>query len=101
MSEPLEQELTALENALLGLRPLPAGFNRDGLLFAAGQRSVGRRGGPWPWAAGLMTSVAAALAVLLFFRPAPVAPERVVYVPVHEVAPPRLVEDRQPLPEPP
>ena len=62
MSSFEEQELKKLENALAALTPRPAHFDRDGLLFEAGRRSV--RPNPLWWYSTLgMSSVAG----LLFF----------------------------------
>jgi hypothetical protein len=78
MSQPRnDPSLSAVERALAGLAPSAGALNRDALMFAAGRASA-PRGWGWPCAAGA-TLAAAALAVLLFFRP---APEPVVrYVP--------------------
>ncbi|HKI38206.1 MAG TPA: hypothetical protein VKA46_40505 [Gemmataceae bacterium] len=88
MSEPThDPDLTAVERALAAMAPSAGAFDRDALMFAAGQRSA-RRGWGWPCAAGGSTLAALALGALLLFRPAPQPAERVVFVP----GPPQRVE---------
>ncbi len=88
MSEhPRDPALTGLEAALAGLAPAPPSFDRDRLLFRAGQESAPRRGRLWPWATGVLAAVAAGLAAVLVLRPEPKPVERIVYV-TKEEAPP-------------
>jgi hypothetical protein len=78
MSEPThDPELTALERALAGLAPSAGQFNRDALMFAAGQRSV-RRGWGWPSVAAGSALAAAVLGAVVLLRPPPEPRERVV-----------------------
>jgi hypothetical protein len=80
-SERLRDEgLAALEAALAGLAPAPPAFDRDRLLFRAGQESAPGRSRLWPWATGVLAAVAAGLGALLVLRPEPKSVERVVYV---------------------
>jgi hypothetical protein len=92
-----EQELKRLEDALSGLTPRPAQFDRDGLIFEAGRRSV-RPNPLWFWSTVVMTSLAGLFGFLLVLhlrtpasapvhfmdskRPAPMA------APMHAVPPP-------------
>jgi hypothetical protein len=80
MSEPArDPEVSALEAALAGLPPAPAGLDRDRLMFRAGLAASRRPGWLWPGAAGVLGLATATLAVLLALRPEPVVVERVVY----------------------
>jgi hypothetical protein len=94
---PHEPDLSAVERALAGLAPSAGAFNRDALLFAAGRQSV-RRGWGWPCAAAASTLAAAALAALLFFRPAPAEVVRYVPTPVppHDSEPAPQATDEPP-----
>ncbi len=87
MPEPLEPRLNEVATALAALAPRPPALDRDRLLFHAGRASAPR---PWFWrltTAG-STALAAVLAALLLFRPAPAPVERIVYIRV-EPAPPK------------
>lgn len=88
-----EQDLNELERALGGLRPARAGFDRDRVMFQAGQASAPRRL-LWPATAGLMTAVAASLGLFLGLRADPEPVERIVYVD-------RTVFEKAPAPLPP
>jgi hypothetical protein len=90
---PDEKDISELERALGGLRPARAGFDRDRLMFQAGQASAPRRL-LWPAAAGLMTAVAVSLGLFMVLRPAAEPVIEVVYVKHPVVAP-------QPAPAPP
>jgi hypothetical protein len=86
--EKRSNELTPFEAALAGLAPRVEGFDRERLIFLAGQASVlgdraagaspdweragGMRARRWAWPAAFsaMTAVAAALLVMLCTRPA-------------------------------
>jgi hypothetical protein len=81
-----ERILRELEAALGSLRPLAAEINRDQLMFRAGQRSQPRRWF-WPLATTLMTAATIVLALVLAAQPGAQPAERVVYVPVKQVAP--------------
>lgn len=85
--------LSAFEAALAALRPRNDEFNRDCLIFLAGQasaqseedgrvrsRGTGHHGWPWPAAFVAMTTIAASLLVTLAVRP-PRVVERIVEVP--------------------
>ena len=88
MSEDIHDEgLAGLEAALAKLAPRSPAFDRDRLLFRAGQESARRPSRLWPWATGLLGAVAAGLAALLVLRPDPQPIERVVHVPVKQEAP--------------
>jgi hypothetical protein len=70
MSEPAhDPEITALEAALAGLKPLPDRIARDELMFRAGQASVPRRGKLWPGVALALGVLVAALGGTLLLRP--------------------------------
>jgi hypothetical protein len=87
-----DPELTELERALAGLTPAPGQFDRDRLMFRAGQASAPRRGWVWPSATAAFAVLAAVLGVALVNRPTPATIERTVYVevpaPMPPVAPP-------------
>jgi hypothetical protein len=74
-----DPELTELENALATLRPVPAAFDRDRLMFRAGLAAGRRRRWLWPWAAVALALLATGLAMALVIRPNPQVVERVVY----------------------
>jgi hypothetical protein len=98
-----EKDLSELERALGGLEPSRADFDRDRVMFQAGQASA-PRWLLWPAAAGLMTAVAASLGLFLVLRPAaePVVQvvyrERPIVAPQPAPAPPESPEP-QPAPE--
>jgi hypothetical protein len=107
MSEPEErfQPLTPLEEALASIRPHVAGFDRERLLFLAGQASVQptpRHGWAWPAACCTMTAVAAALCVALLIRPEanlggraePFQMAQPSHTPVQPVEPPAMADQR-------
>jgi hypothetical protein len=84
------RDLTPLESALASLMPATVRVDRDRLMYQAGQASaqaeattagVQPRAWLWPTAAAGMSTVAAALFVLLVVRPQPAVVERIVYVP--------------------
>src|SRR5712691_4085152 len=66
-----DPENRPLEEALKSLQPLAGAFDRDRLMYRAGQASAPRRGWTWP-----------ALAFALVLQPVPQPVERVVYVEV-------------------
>lgn len=72
-----ERELTALESALCEMRPKQATIDRDVLMYCAGRASA--RSWPWRAATLLSTTVALALSIALWNRPA--APTRYVAIP--------------------
>ena len=76
------QDLTATEAALAALAPAPAALDRDRLMFQAGRAA--RPVAPWSWpaATGVLTAVAAALALVMITRPPVVTETIVVRVPV-------------------
>src|ERR1700681_727736 len=77
---PDEKDLSELEQTLAGLRPAPAGFDRDQVMFQAGRAAAhARRGLLWPATAGLMSAVAACLGLFLVLRSDPEPLVRVVY----------------------
>jgi hypothetical protein len=96
-----EKDIGELERALGGLQPVRAAFDRDRLMFQAGQASAPRRL-LWPAAAGLMTAVAASLGLFMVLRPAAEEVVQVVYIDreitVPQPAPPKSPEP-QPAPE--
>jgi hypothetical protein len=108
-------EMNALEASLGKLSPSPAALDRDQLMFQAGRASARLRW-LWPAVAGTASLTAAALALVLVFRPVPVSvvEQRVVVirqqappaVPAHPETPPEPwvetsapVEDEPPLPQ--
>lgn len=84
---PAEREL---ETALAALKPAAVSSSRAELLFRAGQRSGARR--LWIWR-GATLAAAAAIALVIFVRLAPTAPQRIVYVDRD-----RIVEKREIVP---
>ena len=93
MSQRFEAELAALA-------PRAARFDRDRLMFQAGQASLSAAPGnqparrwAWPAAFSGMTALAASLLLVLVTRPAPPVVERIVRVPVEM---PRQPDQREP-----
>jgi hypothetical protein len=80
----MSDEPRAVEQALMALKPLPAAFDRDRLMFQAGQRAASRRAWPWQAATAALAMVAAATGSALLVRPGPVTVERerIVYIEV-------------------
>ncbi len=104
MSELPEQELTKLEASLAALRPQAGGFNRDRLLFCAGQASVSRRGWGWPAATTCLALATISLALTLWLQPVPEPSVRIVYLPAPPAeapAPPRPGPEDEASPAPP
>jgi hypothetical protein len=91
-------DITALEAALAQLAPNPERFNRDRVMFQAGQQSLARNRNGWRWATAVMTLVAVTLGVTHLGRPAPPTEVRIVYVPAPAEAPvvPANTEDDPP-----
>jgi hypothetical protein len=77
-----ERELTELEQALRSLRPLPAGLDRDELMFRAGQAARGRRPGLRLASRFLLALVAALVGGSIAWLVRPRVSERVVRVAV-------------------
>src|SRR5438128_4151956 len=75
-------ELTPFEQTLAALQPLPGAFDRDRLMFEAGQVSVPRRGWAWPGATAALLLLSAALGGALLLQASPRTAERIVYVPL-------------------
>jgi hypothetical protein len=76
-----ERELNELERSLAGLCPSPGGFDRDRLMFQAGQAAAhGPRRLLWPAATALATGLAVCFGVVVLLRPDPAVTLRVVYV---------------------
>jgi hypothetical protein len=73
-------DLAGVAAALARLAPSAGRFNRDQLLFRAGQMSVPRRRWPWPASTALFALAAVALGIAAARRPAPETVERIVYV---------------------
>lgn len=89
MSQPEEfplKDLTATEAALAALTPVPAALDRDRLMFQAGRAARGTASWAWPAATGVLTALAAALALVMVLRPPVVTETVVIHVPV-EVPP--------------
>lgn len=79
MSQP-EHELKAVEAALAGLVPSAGGFDRDCVLFRAGQNAAPRR--PlWPCVSAALALLSIGLGAALLMGPEPVVVERIVYLP--------------------
>jgi hypothetical protein len=66
-----ENEMKPLESALAALEPRPAAFDRDRLMFLAGQRSAARRGWTLPCLTAALASAGTLLGVMLLYRPEP------------------------------
>ncbi len=77
-------ELKGLERSLAGLRPAPAGIDRDELMFKAGQAAATGRAGLAPNAAVLAVLVAAFAGAGTTWLARPAAPERIVQVTVEK-----------------
>ncbi len=98
-----EHDLSELERALAGLQPAAAPFDRDRLMFQAGRTAAERpRRWLWPATAGLTTSVAACLGLVLLLQPAPVPVVQIVYVdrPVPPTTPDKPAPPTPPAPAP-
>jgi hypothetical protein len=76
-----EPELAAMEAALRGLAPAPAGIDRDRLMFLAGQARRPRAGWLWPCATAALALLSAGLTGALVLRPTPEPVERIVFIP--------------------
>jgi hypothetical protein len=101
MSGSNEKDLSELERTLAGLAPSPAGFDRDRLMFQAGQSAAApRRRWLWPSATAVMTTVAACLGGVLLVRPAPEQVVRYVHV-ERDPQPPVISPDKPVQPEKP
>ena len=89
-----DNDMQAVEKAMRHLLPNPGNLDRDRLMFEAGRESV-RPSKTWPIAALISSSLAAALAVVMLYRPSPEPIVQIVHVPaakseeptVHEPAP--------------
>jgi hypothetical protein len=84
-----DKSRSRFEVELTALTPRSAQFDRDRLMFLAGQASVrvtdgGRPQRRWPWPAAFsaMTAVAAGLLVMMLARPEPQVVQRIVRVPM-------------------
>lgn len=86
MSTP-EREMKAVEAALSGLMPSPGRFDRDRVLFRAGQNAAPFRW-LWPCVSTALAIVSVGLSITLALRPGPVVIERIVYRPVEAPVPP-------------
>jgi hypothetical protein len=73
-----DAELAELETALAALRPAPAAFDRDRLMFRAGVTAARRHRWLWPGTTAALALLAAGLGMALVFRPNPQVVERVV-----------------------
>jgi hypothetical protein len=76
-----------LEKSLSSLLPAPGRFNRDRILFRAGQNSAPRRW-LWPCLSAGLAMLSAGLLTMLVMRPGPVVEERIVYLSLEVPAPP-------------
>jgi hypothetical protein len=92
-----DQELTALASVLRELCPQRETVDRAVLMFRAGRASA--RSWVWPLAAMLSTSVALALGIAGWLRPAPSVVERTVYVAAPAPAAPERRDGDAPAPE--
>jgi hypothetical protein len=100
MSEALGRpEMNDLEASLAGLSPSPAALDRDRLMFQAGRASVGVRW-LWPACTGAAVLTAAALALVLVLRPAPILIVEQRVVSVRQETPPPVPPHSDPPPEP-
>lgn len=98
MSEDIRQSgLNALEAALAGLKPSAPAFDRDALMFRAGQHSARRSAWPWPVLSAALALVAAGLGGLLAVRP---TVQQVVIVEVEKPTAPEAAARIAPPPEP-
>ena len=77
-----DPENKPLEEALKSLQPLAGAFDRDRLMYRAGQASAPRRGWAWPALASVLALTSAGLAFALVLQPVPQSVERVIYVEV-------------------
>lgn len=75
-----EHELKALEAALSGLTPSAGRFDRDRVLFRAGQKTALRRW-LWPAVTAALALFSTGLGAALLLRPGPTVVERIVYLP--------------------
>ena len=82
-------EMSALEVSLGKLSPAPAALDRDRLMFQAGRASARVRW-LWPAVAGVASLSAAALALVLALRPAPIAVLEQRVVVIRQETPPPL-----------
>lgn len=98
-------ELKAIEAELAALAPRDDRLNRERLLFLAGQASVrdavvhqnaSVRRWIWPASFAAMTTVAAALFVMLLAQPEPGVVERIVYVP-SQPSPTSVLDETDPV----
>ena len=93
-------DLSALADALAGLKPRPAALDRDTLMFRAGRASA-PRGWRWPLATAVSALIALSLGVALLVRPQPRVVERIEYVRVEVPVPaPPAPETPTPVPTP-
>ena len=75
-----DPDLAGVAEALARLAPSAGRFNRDQLLFRAGQVSVPRSRWPWPASTALLAVAAIVLGIAASRRPTAETIERVVYV---------------------
>lgn len=92
-------ELSALETSLGKLSPTPAALDRDRLMYQAGRASA-RVSWLWPAVAGAASLTAAALALVLAFRPAPLSVVEQRVVVIRQQTPPVAPAHTETLPEP-
>ncbi len=76
-AETPDPELNELASALAALTPAAGAFNRDQLMYRAGQSAAGRRAWVWPGVAAGLLLVLVGLVTVRLFEP---APQRVVRV---------------------
>lgn len=94
----LNPGLSALADALAGLKPRPAALDRDALMFRAGRASAPRRWA-WPLATVAVSLVALGLGVALLVRQ-PRVVERIEYVRVEVPVPAPPTPETPPVPTP-
>jgi hypothetical protein len=65
---PYDPELSRLASSLADLQPRARPFDRDSLMFRAGQASAPRMGWQWPLAASASSVLAVVFGIILFLR---------------------------------
>jgi hypothetical protein len=100
---PYDPELSRLANALAGLEPRVRPFDRDALMFRAGQASIPQSGWTWPLAASVSSFLAVVFGATLVLRatlatpvanaPVPALTPRPYLVPVQPAEPPAATEE--------
>jgi hypothetical protein len=81
-------QLANLAAALASLAPSAGRFDRDQLLYRAGQASVRRPRWPWPAATATLAALAVGLGIVAYHHREPLTIDRIVYVPLEQPASP-------------